>query len=102
MAQLRIEQGRHYGDYIQSCENLNVKQILDEVYEFQVIDYSKSYESFVITPHTDLSGISASILEQLDTQMYMCGESDDYDERDAKFSKTRKHIQAAYMHEFAT
>ena len=48
------------------------------------------FEPWFVTPETDLSGVPLELLEQMDTQMYYCGETD---ERDAKFSETRKHIQ---------
>jgi len=34
--------------------------------------------------------VPLEILEQMDVQMYYCGETD---VRDAKFSETRKHVQ---------
>lgn len=95
---LEIVQGWHYGDYVQSGENLYCDKAGEEVYRFRVCDqsppYSK-YEPWFVTPETDLSAVSLKILEEMDTQMYYCGECDDDESRETKFSRTRKHIQGA-------
>jgi hypothetical protein len=44
-----------------------------------------------VTPQTDLSDVPLEILEEMDNQMYYCGECEET--RDAKFSETRKHVQ---------
>ena len=87
---LEIVQGRHYGKYVQSGENLNCDKTGEEEYRFQVREDGREYEPWTVTPETDLSGVPLETLEQMDAQMYYCGETD---ERDAKFSQTRKHIQ---------
>ena len=97
-ARLEIVQGRHYGDYIQSGENLYCETAGEEQYRFRVCDQSpprRKYEPWFVTPETDLSGVPLDILEQMDTQMYYCGECDDDESRATKFSETRKHIQRA-------
>ena len=50
----------------------------------------REYEPWTVTPETDLSVVPLGILREMDYEMSYCGETD---ERDAKFSKTRKHIQ---------
>ena len=94
-AKLRIVQGLHYGDYVQSGENLYCEKAGDEQYRFQVRDQTppwREYEPWFVTPEADLSEVPLDILEQMDVQMSYCGEGDG-DDRDAKFSETRKHIQ---------
>ncbi len=109
MGRLKIEQGVHYTKYIQSAMNLWVQRLAEEVYQFTVIDYAiyrplegildgaTSHKPFIITPQTDLQGIPLDILEELDWQMSYEGECDDYQRRAAKFSKTRRHIQATIL-----
>ena len=95
MARLNIVQGLHYGDYIQSGENLYCEKAGEERYRFRVCDQvppCRTYEPWIITPRTDLSGVPSEILQEMDYQMSYCGETD---ERDAKFSETRKHVQRA-------
>lgn len=74
------------------AENLNCEKAGSEIYWFQVCDEGRKYKSWIVTPDTDLSGVPLQILEEMDNQMYYCGEGDD-ESRDAKFSVTRKHIQ---------
>lgn len=90
-ARLRIVQGIHYGDYVQSGENLSCEKVGDEQYRFQVHEKRHEYEPWIVTPGTDLSDLPIEILEQMDQQMSYCGEVEET--RDAKFSETRKHIQ---------
>ena len=98
---LELIKGVHYKDYIQSGENIDVTRLPGEdAFVFRIIDWAeypvkiKEYhEAFVITPLTDLSAIDSDVLDELDTQMYYEGESDDEDRRFAKFSETRRHIQ---------
>jgi len=91
MSKLVLEQGRHFGKYIQSGENLEITPIAgEEGYSFQVV----GYEAFTINPETDLSHVTYDILKEFDTQMSYCGESDDNEIRGAKFSTTRHHIQS--------
>jgi hypothetical protein len=92
---LKITKTVHYGKYVQSGENLSCEKVGDERYRFQVCDEGpprREFEPWFVTPETDLSEVPLEVLEQMDTQMYYCGETD---ERDAKFSETRKHIQRA-------
>jgi hypothetical protein len=94
MARLRIVKGLHYGDYVQSGENLSCEKTGDEVYRFQVRDERppcREYEPWTVTPETDLSEVPLDLLAEMDTQMYYCGETEEL--RDAKFSETRKHVQ---------
>jgi hypothetical protein len=76
--------------YIQAGENISVKRIGEEEFEFQI----DGLKSFVITPNTDLDGLSDATIEQLSEEMYLCGESSDDYHRFAKFSKTRKHLKS--------
>jgi hypothetical protein len=95
MTRLNIIKGIHYGDYIQSAENLRCNKAGLDRYQFQVCDQGpplRKYKSWIVTPETDLSDVPLEILEEMDNQMYYCGEGDD-ESRDAKFSVTRKHIQ---------
>jgi len=94
MARLKIVKGLHYGDCVQSGENLYCEKAGDEQYRFQVCDEGppcRQYEPWMVTPETDLSELSLEILEQMDVQMSYCGECEET--RDAKFSETRKHVQ---------
>ncbi len=94
-ARLEIVQGFHYGDYVQSGENLCCEKAGDERYRFRVCDQTpprREYEPWFVTPEADLSEVPLDILEQMDYQMSYCGEGDG-DDRDAKFSETRRHIQ---------
>jgi hypothetical protein len=95
-AKLRIVQGLHYGNYVQSGENLYCEKSGDERYCFRVCDQGppgREYEPWFVTPETDLSEVPSEILQEMDYQMSYCGECDET--RDAKFSETRKHIQRA-------
>jgi hypothetical protein len=97
-ARLEIVQGRHYGKYVQSGENLDCAKAGDEQYRFQVCDQGppcRTYEPWVVTPETDLSGVPSEVLQEMDYQMSYCGECDDDESRETKFSRTRKHIQRA-------
>ena len=97
MSRLKIVKGLHYGDYVQSGENLSCEKAGDERYRFQVRDQTpprREYEPWFVTPETDLSEVPSEILQEMDYQMSYCGECDD-ESRDAKFSETRKHIQWA-------
>lgn len=76
--------------YIQSGENISVKRINQEEFEFQI----DGLKPFIITPNTDLSDLSDETIEQLAEEMYLCGESSDDYHRFAKFSETRKHLQS--------
>jgi hypothetical protein len=92
---LEIVQGFHYGDYVQSGENLYCEKAGDERYRFQVRDQTppwREYEPWFVTPEADLSDVATEILQEMDCQMSYCGECDD-ESRDAKFSETRKHVQ---------
>ena len=91
---LKIIKAVHYGKYVQSGENLYCDKAGDEVYRFQVREDGQEYEPWFVTPETDLSEVPSEILQEMDYQMSYCGEGDG-DDRDAKFSETRKHIQAA-------
>jgi len=88
---LKIVKGIHYGDYVQSGENLSCEKAGDELYRFQVCEKGREYEPWIVTPATDLSEVPLDILEQMDHQMSYCGECEAT--RDAKFSETRKHVQ---------
>jgi hypothetical protein len=92
MTRLKIIKTVHYGKYVQSGENLYCDKTGDDQYRFRVCEDGREYEPWTVTPETDLSEVPLEILEEMDTQMYYCGECDD-ESRDAKFSKTRKHIQ---------
>ncbi len=92
---LKITKTVHYGKYVQSGENLSCEKAGHEQYRFQVCDEGpprREFEPWTVTSETDLSAVPPEILEQMDVQMYYCGETD---ERDAKFYETRKHIQRA-------
>ena len=92
---LKVVKGLHYGDYVQSGENLSCEKVGDEQYRFQVCDQGpprRDYEPWIMTPQTDLSDVPSEILQEIDYQMSYCGEGDG-DDRDAKFSETRKHVQ---------
>jgi hypothetical protein len=90
---LKIIKTVHFGDYIQSAENLFCKKVTYEIYCFQVCEHGHKYKPWIVTPDTDLSDVSLRILEEMDTQMYYCGESEET--WDAKSSATRRHIQRA-------
>jgi hypothetical protein len=75
--------------YIQAGENISVKRIGEEEFEFQI----DGLRPFIINPQTDLSNLSDITIEQLAEEMYLCGESSDDNYRFAKFSKTRKHLK---------
>jgi hypothetical protein len=95
MTRLNIIKGIHYGDYIQSAENLRCNKAGLDRYQFQVCDEGpplRKYKPWFVTPETDLSDVPVEILEEMDNEMYYCGECDG-ETRDAKFSETRKHIQ---------
>jgi hypothetical protein len=94
-ARLKIIKTVHYGKYVQSGANLSCVKTGDEQYRFQVCDEGPprhEYEPWTVAPETDLSEVPLDILQEMDYQMSYCGESDG-DDRDAKFSETRKHIQ---------
>ena len=94
MTRLNIIKGIHYGDYIQSAENL-IAIRLDRTgisSRFATGDLPAQVQAMVRGPETDLSDVPVEILEEMDNEMYYCGECDG-ETRDAKFSETRKHIQ---------
>ena len=82
----KITKSVHYGNYIQSGENLSCERAGDERYRFQVREEGRAYEPWIVTPETDLSEVPTDVLEEMDAEMYYCGETD---ERDAKFSETQ-------------
>jgi hypothetical protein len=88
--ELKIIQAVHYGKHIQSGENLYCEKAGDEQYRFVVHEDGREYEPWTVTPETDLSTVPLDILAEMDAEMSYCGETDD---RAAKFSETRKHIQ---------
>jgi hypothetical protein len=90
VAKLKITKTVHFGEYIQSGENLSCEKAGDERYCFQVCEDKGKFEPWFVTPETDLSDVPSEILREMDYEMSYCGETD---ERDAKFSETRKHIQ---------
>ena len=90
VAKLKIIKAVHYGKYIQSGENLICEMAGHERYRFQAREDGRKYKPWTVTPATDLTDVPMNILEHMDAEMYYCGETD---ERDAKFSETRKHIQ---------
>ena len=65
-SKLILQKGKHYGDYVDGSSNVSLKRIANEVYEFQIHETDedeeiiKSYESFTITPHTDLTRSNSS------------------------------------------
>jgi len=93
MARQKIVKGLHYGDYVQSGENLSCEKAGEEQYRFQVREAGREFEPWLVTPDTDLSDVPSEILEEMDNQMSCCVETEET--RDAKFSETRKHIQRA-------
>ncbi len=93
MTKLKIVKGLHYGNYVQSGENLSCEKVGDEQYRFQVGEKGREYEPWTVTPSTDLSAVPSEMLQEMDHQMSYCGESEEM--RDAKFSETRKHVQWA-------
>ena len=90
MTRLKIIKTVHYGRYVQSAENLICEMAGHERYRFQVREDGRQYKPWIVTPATDLTYVPMNILEHMDAEMYYCGETD---EKDAKFSETRKHIQ---------
>lgn len=97
---LRLQRGIHYGDYVQSGENIYVRRLGNaDAYEFTIEDERRSgrrdrYKSFRISPDSDLSLVDPNILDELSIEMGYCGESEDDNYRYAKFSQTRAHIDA--------
>jgi hypothetical protein len=94
--------GLHYGEYVQSNENITVTCLGKETYQFQIQDWDedteeiiKSYQPVIITPNSDLNAVEQDILFELDTQMYYEGEKCTKEGLTAKRSKTREHIQNA-------
>lgn len=73
----------------QSGENLTATWIDENTVEFQV-----NGKASIIRTTTDLTPLSKNSLEELDSQLYYCGESDDPQIRQLKFCAVRKHIQA--------
>lgn len=74
----------------QSGENLTATWIDEDTVKLEV-----NGKSFTVTTHTDFTATDKDILEELDTQLSLCGECDDPQIRQLKFCKVRKHIQAA-------
>jgi len=101
VSKVEFIKGRHYGDHVQSTENIFVTCLGKEIYQFQIKDQEESgeikeYEPIVITPQTDLSSIDESVLEEFDMQMYYEAESGTPEGATAKHSKVRQHINDAY------
>lgn len=87
---LILKYDEHYGSNGFQAGLISVHRREEEEYHFQV-----QFMPFCITPDTGLSAVPTECLVELDHQMWMEGECDaDDPRRDAKFSKTRKHIQA--------
>ncbi len=99
MNQPKFEKGTHYDNIVDALDNVEVKYISEEVYQFHIVERDrkgnliKSYEPIIITPDTDLSLINKDILYEFDMSMYYWGEGNSKEGLKAKRSNTRQNIQ---------
>ena len=60
-AKPKITKSVHYGNYIQSGENLSCEKAGDERYRFQVREKGRAYEPWIVTPETEHERVDCTI-----------------------------------------